>query len=808
MCRRFDARNDIRAASASERHRVNRSVALAALICAIPTCARAADLDLTRATIVAPPGLAGPERQAVRMLAEEVARRSWVEWPTAGTLPANPPAIVVGPTNAVRRLVPSVPAGAIGREGYRIGVAGSTVYVASDDPRGTLFGVGRLLRELRIDREKVTLPADFAEASAPKTPLRGHQIGYRPKTNSYDGWTVAMWEQYIRDLVVFGCNAIELIPPRSDDDDDSPLFPQPPLRMMAAVSRIADLYGLDVWVWYPAMDRDYADAKTVAAALKEWGDVFRVLPRLDAVFVPGGDPGHTPPKVLFPFLQKQTANLKAVHPKAQMWMSPQSFTGPWMEDFFALMKQQPAWLSGLVHGPQVRVSLPELRAKTPARYPIRDYPDITHSYRCQYPVPDWDAAFALTLGREGVNPRPTQMAHIYKYARPHTFGFITYSEGCHDDVNKMLWSALGWDDAADTRTVLRQYGRYFIGPKLGDRFADGLFALEQNWTGPAIDNAGIDETLAKFRAMERDAGPREKLNWRFQQTLYRAYYDGFVRARLRHEVGATDAARAKLREAKQIGSMRAMADAEATLDRAAKEVPALELRGRTGELAEALFQSIRAQLSVPKYHAIAVGRGANFDSIDAPLSDAMWLRSEIAAARKLADEPARLARLATTLDREDPGPGGFYDNLGDPKRQPHLVPGSGWAKDPAYFTSSQTAFARGNAPTNAPRAWWTFAEVHYDTPLQLRYSGLDKTAKYRVRVVYAQAEGRKVRLVAGDNHEVHGFLQKQLEPLEFAIPVAATGGGELTLTWTQEPGAGGAGRGCQVAEVWLLKTGS
>src|SRR5262245_65394510 len=173
------------------------------------------------------------------MLIEEVARRSWVQWDTAAALPAGGrPTIVVGPAAAVRNLVPGVPAGVVGREGYRVGVSGSTVYVAGDDPRGTLYGVGRLLRELRIGRKRVTLPADFAAAEAPRTALRGHQIGYRPKTNSYDGWTVAMWEQYIRDLVVFGCNAVELIPPRSDDAADSLLFPLPPLRMMAEVSRI------------------------------------------------------------------------------------------------------------------------------------------------------------------------------------------------------------------------------------------------------------------------------------------------------------------------------------------------------------------------------------------------------------------------------------------------------------------------------------------------------------------------------------------------------------------------------------------
>ena len=93
------------------------------------------------------------------------------------------------------------------------------------------------------------------------------------------------------------------------------------------MSRIADEYGLDVWIWYPAMDKDYADPKTVEFALKEWGEVFRQLPRIDAVFVPGGDPGHTEPKHLLALLEKQTASLRKFHPKAPMWVSPQSFTG-------------------------------------------------------------------------------------------------------------------------------------------------------------------------------------------------------------------------------------------------------------------------------------------------------------------------------------------------------------------------------------------------------------------------------------------------------------------------------------------------
>jgi hypothetical protein len=139
---------------------------------------------------------------------------------------------------------------------------------------------------------QVTLDDEFSSNTAPHYPLRGHQLGYRPKTNSYDAWDLATWEQYLRDLVVFGCNAIELIPPRSDDAASSPHFPRPPMEMMIGMSRLADEYGLDVWIWYPAMDKDYSDPKTVEFALEEWAEVFKKLPRIDAVFVPAAIRAH------------------------------------------------------------------------------------------------------------------------------------------------------------------------------------------------------------------------------------------------------------------------------------------------------------------------------------------------------------------------------------------------------------------------------------------------------------------------------------------------------------------------------------
>src|SRR4029077_9129933 len=135
-----------------------------------------------------------------------------------------------------------------------------------------------------------------------------------------------------------------------------------------------------------------------------------------------------------------TKVLYQYHPKAQMWVSPQAFTQEWLDEFYAILeKEKPAWLSGVVFWAQGRVSLPQLRAAVPKQYPIRRYPDITHSLRCQYPVPDWDLAYALTEASECINPRPLSEAAIFRAFAKEAIGFLTYSEGCNDDVNKMLW---------------------------------------------------------------------------------------------------------------------------------------------------------------------------------------------------------------------------------------------------------------------------------------------------------------------------------------------------------------------------------
>ena len=152
----------------------------------------------------------------------------------------------------------------------------------------------------------------------------------------------------------------------------------------------------------------------------------------------------------------------------------------------------------------------------------------------------------------------------------------------------------------------------------------------------------------------------------------------------------------------------------------AQEKPAAEWRQRVYTLAEALFQSIRQQLSVARYGAIAVGRGATLDSLETPLNNSGWLQARFAEAAALTKEDERLAAIDRIVQWTDPGPGGYYDDLGNAAQQPHLVRGLPYREDPQRFKSTMTGF--GYRP-DWRLSWMTHAESFWDTPLQMRYTG-------------------------------------------------------------------------------------
>src|SRR5438552_3126801 len=122
------------------------------------------EISLEKAVVVSPPGLSGPAAKAAEMLLEEVERRAQIRWPVAHTWPeGGVPVIAVGAVPVLRDLAgkhADEDVEAPGPEGYRLRVVGGeapAVLVAGSDARGVLFGVGRLLRSLRMSRGRLRL---------------------------------------------------------------------------------------------------------------------------------------------------------------------------------------------------------------------------------------------------------------------------------------------------------------------------------------------------------------------------------------------------------------------------------------------------------------------------------------------------------------------------------------------------------------------------------------------------------------------------------------------------------------------------
>ncbi len=289
-------------------------------------------IDFSDAAIFCPDKKNVQLQKAVQVLQEEIFKRSSILLPVIDK-PASFGKLVIAVgiegrldrfPGAYQDAISKMPS--TGRDGFKIACYDrKTIIIAGHDERGALYGVGRLLRKMELLNGQVLVPDSLNISSTPVYPIRGHQMGYRPKTNAYDAWDVAQYDRYIRDLVVFGANSIEIMPPRTDDDFSSIHMKLPAIKMIAEQSRICKEYGLDVWMWYPNMGKDYNSPDSIQKELDERGNVFGVLPKLDALFVPGGDPGELEPDELFNWLGKVAIVLQKYHPNAKIWVSPQAF---------------------------------------------------------------------------------------------------------------------------------------------------------------------------------------------------------------------------------------------------------------------------------------------------------------------------------------------------------------------------------------------------------------------------------------------------------------------------------------------------
>ena len=451
------------------------------------------------------------------------------------------------------------------------------------------------------------------------------------------------------------------------------------------------------------------------------------------------------------------------------------------------------------------------------------------------------------------------LTHLSPPCRPHVPTCLSILVGCWypllgliggHQVNKIIWSAVSW--GADTTdgpingtalalAAVVDYATVFVGHPLVQNVSSIIIGLEQAWIGPLRTNDAVSITQATVAAIESTFRPRHAYNWRLQQLRYRAHYDTFIQIRSRREEWEEATALGILSAGGQTASAAMAAATTVLLGNNSLQALSILLaeaaaKAKVEVLAGELFHSIKMQLSVPKYFAEYTVRGANLDTLELPLNNAPYLLKRFDEIKALPLDQ-QLSALDALANWADAGEDGFYDDLGSPGNQPHLVVPKTWEEDPDYYRSPLDARAiaydvhwskRFETPPAslavAPVPWQTVVTTFYNAPLTLRYENLSRGGHYTVQVVYALVNVYEKISAAGGSIEstpppttrlvANGFLVHDLIPppttqrrLSFSIPAGALASTTtLELVWTMPDNVGGSGAGNYVAEVLVTKS--
>jgi hypothetical protein len=745
---------------------------------------------------------------SARVLIEEVEKRTGILWHKVNSVPNTGAHIVI-------RLAK---AGELKPEGYRITLdqqSGPRLLIESADPRASLYGVGHLLRKSMWNNERFDVPVTIETETAPKYPYRGFELGYRSAGNPYVTWDRDQYEQYIRELALFGANAVQNTYHYfyTPDDIETPVQVMSRHEMNRNISEICEQYGLEFWMWSPGRINLY-DEEMREDVLRKVDVTYSNLPRIDAVFYPGGDggtPGKYPPGLVLPFLSELSAIIQRHHPQAMLWFSMQGFQqletvmdtvdDSWIDATFEWLEAEDsrAWFGGLMHGPG-SPDPSETRRRLADHYSILHYPDITHIVRAQYQHNQLDPLFSISLTRQGINPQPRHSQFIHNRFAPFTNGFIAYSDGTNDDVNKVVWARLGWDPGENLREILMDYGRFFFRPDLSEDVADAIIALEQNFDGPALDNGGIVATMHEWErigSVMEDELKGAGANWRLQMMLFRATIDAYARYRLIYEQGLEEQACLAILEYID-DPEKAVKTALSILKRAETEGVRHDLRKRIISMADDLWQSTGLQTD-PEAHHARITRGAVLHYLDTPLNSRYWIEDQFGLLQELDEDAAVRNRLYQIALWQNPGEGSFYNDLGNVGKSPNVMYTGGPSGHPMQYRQPMPLLW----PPDGERARHRYGWLHAMSNPVLLFEHIDPEADYLFRVAgngdsKPRAEGELLEPLAYDTSQ-GGFK-------DFFVPRKYYADGTLKITfdildecqlnWRERS---------YMSEVWLLK---
>jgi len=401
--------------------------------------------------------------------------------------------------------------------------------------------------------------------------LRGIFAANHKQSNSYYRWSPPQWARYLNDLKAWGLNALGIYPMHFADWtgvsrpwSDAPAWAAPEREAewrqfwlcQVAVSQMARSSGVTFALWVPPNDV-FPDEVTLsmnrgggpyvcpsvpearAAILSCREKLIANLPHVDVLFIPAHDNGGCPCSDCTPWVKtylklvEETADvLRRYHPRAEVWISNQGLEEDENRILHAILKiGRPGWLSRIAFGPHSQ-DLPALAAAAGDAYPLVLYPDITHAWHCQHPVPEFHPVYRQVYRRDAPSYRPAAIAGVFQRSAQFATGSIPYSEGIHDDLNKAVWLSLAADPSLSPQSVVASYCQRHFPEQASQAAERAVPMLERNWELDPGDPQ-MAEPLGVLSEVADD--PALPNNWRWRMLLLRARLDAAIASRVRHD---------------------------------------------------------------------------------------------------------------------------------------------------------------------------------------------------------------------------------------------------------------------------------
>jgi hypothetical protein len=743
---------------------------------------------------------------------------------------------------------------------------------AGSDSRGVLYAAGEILRQLTITEQTVTLPDTLSIRTAPAFEIRGTQYGQSGVARRLAGvrdWTPAETQRVIIDYALAGANTFPTEPgPMFDFIKSFGLMTQGGFGANTGS-------GPPEWAAQESIGRIGYVCLSVPEAreaqLKRCEEHFRTSPTYDYVKFHGGDGGGCECDLCEPYgltfirtVEEMAKIIHKYHPTTRIYFTNQKFDNADDNAIFRYLQEEPrSWLWGWGYGPGSdattwqpghrqthRMDLfrypgfgpfdlypREILRQLPPRHVLTYYNEITHwrysqhGYIQMYPRADREGHLPPQTGHFIYERRPDQaLTMVYDrltfFAWPRYYhrvfndlmrygvGDVTHSSGHHDHFNQWMWQRLLWSPRTDVEDVVAEYCNTWFGPEAKSLMAEAIFQLEENLeedpNTPLIAKQGID----RYYRLVTEAGLnipafQRRTNWLWRQFMQKGALDKYVQLAVRQQVDLQREIEQVISKALERGdTVSAVNKSLAKLDGIKETAEMIALReeaGRLGEESNSLFGV----------------RNEGYFNLEHDFIGLGWLRRQLIDAAQ-ANSTDQIELLRMIVDYENPGAGGFYDNLGTYNRAPHVVNGYPYDHGQPYVSEM---LSEDNRPSQRSMH---FTQDEADG-VTLRYHDLDPDAQYRVRFTfvrpwfqsrYSMRMNQKSQMILADDivlADDQPLPERMSEFVTFEIPPEATRDGELLIRLRKAKGVAegpqvereqwrnSGGWGTLVSEVWLMK---